>query len=205
MDSQTMKILNRDAIMNTFQTVLALLLTTSVGFTACQSKTVDPNPATVALTPAGPATVNAGDSTVIRNVPAEVMVYVNAVNQNNLDSLALSFAPDGSVIDVSRRITGRSAIRTWAGNEVIGGTLRVLEINTAKPIVSGFWSIGHRVALPVGELGTPSLTSKGRFLRPICNTLNFFSTYFQLINRSLYENLTCIRSAGYGHPSACDG
>jgi len=132
MDIQTMKILNRDAIMNTFQTVLALLLTTSVGFTACQSKTVDPNPATVALTPAGPATVNAGDSTVIRNVPAEVMAYVNAVNQNNLDSLALSFAPDGSVFDVSRRITGRSAIRTWAGNEVIGGTLRVLEINTRQ-------------------------------------------------------------------------
>ncbi len=113
--------------MNTSQSLFALLLTVSVGFTACQSKTVDP--ATVAQTPDQPVTVIAVDSTVSRNVPVEVMTYVNAVNQNNLDSLVLSFAPDGSVVDVSRRITGRSAIRTWASNEVIGGTLRVLEIN----------------------------------------------------------------------------
>ena len=36
------------------------------------------------------------------------------------------FAPDGVVVDVSRRIEGRDAIREWAANEVIGGTLRVI-------------------------------------------------------------------------------
>jgi ketosteroid isomerase-like protein len=53
--------------------------------------------------------------------------YVDAVNGEDLDALVGCFAPDGVVVDVSRRIEGRDAIREWAGNEVIGGTLRVIE------------------------------------------------------------------------------
>jgi hypothetical protein len=52
--------------------------------------------------------------------------YVDAVNDEDLDALVGCFAPDGVVVDVSRRIEGRDAIREWAANEVIGGTLRVI-------------------------------------------------------------------------------
>ncbi len=43
-----------------------------------------------------------------------------------------AFAPEGQVTDVSRPIRGRDAIRTWAGNEMIGGRLEVLSA-TAMP------------------------------------------------------------------------
>jgi len=54
--------------------------------------------------------------------------YVDAVNNESLDELVESFARDGVVVDVSRRIAGHDAIRTWAEREVIGGTLTVLDI-----------------------------------------------------------------------------
>ncbi|MEV5828489.1 nuclear transport factor 2 family protein [Spirillospora sp. NPDC052242] len=57
-----------------------------------------------------------------------VEAYVDAVNARDLDALAESFAPDGEVVDVSRTIAGRAAIRAWARDEVIGGTLRVLSV-----------------------------------------------------------------------------
>lgn len=50
------------------------------------------------------------------------------MNAKNLAAVANAFAPDGRVVDVSRTIEGRQAIQTWAGNEVIGGTLRVIEV-----------------------------------------------------------------------------
>ena len=53
--------------------------------------------------------------------------YVAAVNAGSLDRLVESFAPDGVVVDVERRIEGRDAIRRWAAAEVIGGRLRVVE------------------------------------------------------------------------------
>lgn len=59
--------------------------------------------------------------------PAPADCYVDAVNAKNLDALVACFAPDAVIIDVSRRITGVDAIRTWANNEVIGGSLRVIE------------------------------------------------------------------------------
>lgn len=59
-------------------------------------------------------------------VPRAARRYVAAVNANDLDSLVRAFAPDGRVVDVSRVIRGRPAIRQWAAAEVMGGSLRVL-------------------------------------------------------------------------------
>jgi hypothetical protein len=61
-------------------------------------------------------------------LPAAVQSYVDAVNRNQLERLAHSFAPGATIIDVSRRIVGRAAIRRWAQNEVMGGRLRVLRV-----------------------------------------------------------------------------
>jgi hypothetical protein len=61
-------------------------------------------------------------------VPPAAQCYVDAVNAENLDALVECFAPDGLVIDVSRRFEGAEAVRRWADNEVIGGSLRVLEV-----------------------------------------------------------------------------
>ncbi|WP_220040503.1 nuclear transport factor 2 family protein, partial [Nonomuraea aridisoli] len=54
--------------------------------------------------------------------------YADAVNARDLDALVAAFAPDAEIIDVTRSIRGREAIRRWAGDEVIGGTLRILSI-----------------------------------------------------------------------------
>ncbi|GAA3771056.1 hypothetical protein GCM10022225_67740 [Plantactinospora mayteni] len=54
--------------------------------------------------------------------------YVDAVNDGDLAALVAAFAEDGTVVDVSRRITGRDAIRSWAEHEVIGGRLEVVEV-----------------------------------------------------------------------------
>lgn len=60
--------------------------------------------------------------------------YVDAVNNEDLDALVAAFAEDGTVVDVSRRITGRAAIRAWAQGEVIGGRLQVV---TVSPTAGG--------------------------------------------------------------------
>jgi hypothetical protein len=65
-------------------------------------------------------------------VAAAAQAYVDAVNSADLDALVRAFAPQGQVLDVSRPIRGRDAIRTWARNEVIGGRLKVLSV-TAMP------------------------------------------------------------------------
>lgn len=66
-------------------------------------------------------------------VDPAAQAYVAAVNDEDLDALVAAFAADGAVIDVSRRIEGRDAIRQWADREVIGGTLEVLEIAEQRP------------------------------------------------------------------------
>ncbi|WP_043617657.1 nuclear transport factor 2 family protein [Nonomuraea candida] len=58
----------------------------------------------------------------------EALAYVDAVNAGDLDALVASFARDAEIIDVARSIKGHDAIRVWAGDEVIGGTLRVVSI-----------------------------------------------------------------------------
>jgi hypothetical protein len=59
---------------------------------------------------------------------------VDAVNNKDLDALVAAFAEDGTIVDVTRRITGRAAIRTWAEDEVIGGRLQVF---TVSPMAGG--------------------------------------------------------------------
>lgn len=56
--------------------------------------------------------------------------YIDAVNGSDLDALVNAFTPEGEIVDVVRRIRGQDAIRTWADNEVIGGTLRVDSVTT---------------------------------------------------------------------------
>jgi hypothetical protein len=58
-------------------------------------------------------------------VSAGARAYLDAVNAGDLDALVAVFGADGEVVDVTRRIRGPEAIRVWAGNEVIGGSLRV--------------------------------------------------------------------------------
>ncbi|MDQ3788170.1 MAG: MBL fold metallo-hydrolase [Actinomycetota bacterium] len=62
-----------------------------------------------------------------------VNAYVDAVDSGDLDALVAAFAGDAEVVDVGRRIQGRDAIRAWAENEVIGGTLTVLEVVENRP------------------------------------------------------------------------
>src|SRR3712207_4558894 len=77
--------------------------------------------------PAAEAGGTAASPGVAPAAPAQA--YVDAVNVGDLDALVAAFAPDGQVTDVSRPIRGRDAIRTWAGNEVIGGRLQVLSVS----------------------------------------------------------------------------
>lgn len=83
---------------------------------------------------ATPTTVRGGATAApAADLPAGIdpaaRCYVEAVNAQDLDRLVSCFAPDAVIIDVNRRIAGADAIRAWAGNEVIGGNLRVLEDN----------------------------------------------------------------------------
>lgn len=100
---------------------LAAVLAAAVLATGCTTAQTPPgaaaSPGPVASSPGRVADVN----------PA-VQRYVDAVNAGDLDALVASFAPDAEIVDVSRSIRGSDAIRVWAGREVIGGTLRVLEI-----------------------------------------------------------------------------
>ena len=66
-------------------------------------------------------------------VLAGAMAYVDAVNAGDLDALAGSFAPDAVITDVNRDIVGRHRIREWADREVIGGSLRILEVVEDRP------------------------------------------------------------------------
>ncbi|MBA9006744.1 nuclear transport factor 2 family protein [Thermomonospora cellulosilytica] len=95
----------------------ALLLSAALTGTACSEQ---PSPQSSA-SPTPPSTAVAG-------VHPAARAYVDAVNRRDLNALVDAFAPDGRVVDVSRTIAGRDAIRAWADAEVIGGTLRVLSI-----------------------------------------------------------------------------
>jgi ketosteroid isomerase-like protein len=59
--------------------------------------------------------------------------YVDAVNRQDLDGLVDAFHPDARIVDVSRTIAGREAIRSWARAEVIGGSLSVVRIVERRP------------------------------------------------------------------------
>ncbi|TDO55079.1 SnoaL-like protein [Kribbella sp. VKM Ac-2571] len=70
--------------------------------------------------------------TTVDVLPA-VQAYVDAVNRRDLDGLVNAFHTDGRIVDVSRTIAGQDAIRTWARNEVIGGSLQALEVVERRP------------------------------------------------------------------------
>lgn len=79
-------------------------------------------------TPNPSPTTQVSDSLLL-STPEAARNYIRAVNQNSLDALVDAFDVNGTVVDVTRNITGHTAIRTWARNEVMGGSLRVIEIN----------------------------------------------------------------------------
>jgi SnoaL-like protein len=55
-----------------------------------------------------------------------VVTFVDAVAAKSVDAVVDSFSADATVIDVTRSFEGREAIRQWAANELVGGSLRVL-------------------------------------------------------------------------------
>nr|WP_272954954.1 nuclear transport factor 2 family protein [Kribbella shirazensis] len=81
----------------------------------------------------GPESSSSAGTTTPRDVLVAVRTYVDAVNRQDLDGLVNAFRPDGRIVDVSRTIAGRDAIRTWARNEVIGGSLHVVRIVERRP------------------------------------------------------------------------
>ena len=67
-------------------------------------------------------------------LPPAAQCYFDSVVEGNAEALSNCFTPDGVVIDVNRSIEGRSAIRTWAQNEVVGGIYEIIEV---KPTLTG--------------------------------------------------------------------
>ncbi|MEM7029518.1 MAG: nuclear transport factor 2 family protein [Chloroflexota bacterium] len=64
----------------------------------------------------------------LAQLPAAIQCYIEAVNEENLDSLTACFVGAATIVDVSRSIEGLEAIRNWADREVIGGRLDALGI-----------------------------------------------------------------------------
>ncbi|MGN9843336.1 nuclear transport factor 2 family protein [Nonomuraea sp. H19] len=83
----------------------------------------------------GPAATgsSAASPSAAAGVVAAARAYVEAVNARDLNALVAAFAPDAEIVDVTRGIRGHDAIREWAGNEVIGGTLRVVSVAENRP------------------------------------------------------------------------
>lgn len=105
------------------RTIVALVAVAAVA--ACADDVAPPSGDPVGTAPAtaGPR----GETPPAPAVAPAAQRYVDAVNAADLDALVAAFAPEAVVVDVSRRIRGHEAIRTWADREVIGGSLRVLE------------------------------------------------------------------------------
>ena len=60
------------------------------------------------------------------DLPAAISCYRDSTNARDIDAYVACFAADAEMIDVSRTISGRGAIRAWALREVIsnGDTFR---------------------------------------------------------------------------------
>ena len=134
------------------RTMWMVLVATLAMTGACSSNQPDP----VASATAGRAPVDAAAQS-----------YVDAVNAGDLDALVASFAEDGVVVDVSRRISGRDAIRAWAAAEVIGGRLEVLNVTPTeggqdllvrwRPGGSGGWEARYRLTYDGGLIAEANL------------------------------------------------
>ncbi len=113
------------------------------------SNVADTAPLSVPTTAKSQPTPMADTSNTAANtIPAPASCYVNAVNAKNLDALIACFASDAVIIDVNRKIAGANAIRTWANNEVIGGSLKVIE---STPTPNGTRLLVHWA--PTGSTG----------------------------------------------------
>jgi hypothetical protein len=104
----------------TFNTFLIVLVQTA--FCACSKNTGE-------LTASISSSSFGSNTALLTQIPQTARNYINGVNNNNLDSVTNSFAFDGVLLDVTRRIKSRAAIRKWANNEVMGGSLRTIEIH----------------------------------------------------------------------------
>ena len=69
-------------------------------------------------------------------LPAAAQCYFTSVEKKDLNAFAACFAPNAFIIDVSRRIAGVPAIRTWANNEVMAGKYTLLEVTPTDKGVS---------------------------------------------------------------------
>ena len=63
-----------------------------------------------------------------QDLPEPAQCYFAAVAASDLHALTQCFQADAVIIDVSRKISGIEAIRSWAENEVMGGRYEVLAI-----------------------------------------------------------------------------
>jgi hypothetical protein len=63
-----------------------------------------------------------------QDIPEPAQCYFAAVAASDLNALTNCFQPDALIIDVSRKISGIDAIRTWADEEVIGGRYEILAV-----------------------------------------------------------------------------
>ncbi|MEO3828814.1 nuclear transport factor 2 family protein [Actinomadura sp. B10D3] len=96
---------------------MAALLLLAIGTGACENGEPADDQATARERP-GP----------VVQVAPQAGRYIDAVNRSDLDALVESFTSGGKIVDVSREISGRPAIRDWARAEVIGGRLEVLSV-----------------------------------------------------------------------------
>jgi SnoaL-like domain len=105
----------------------------AVSASACSSRTDPTAEPAVTSAPAADGSPAPAVDVTGPAVSAGAQAYVDAVNSGDLDALVAAFTDDGEVVDVTRRIRGPEAIRTWAGNEVIGGALRVDAVEQLAP------------------------------------------------------------------------
>ncbi len=65
-------------------------------------------------------------------LPVAAACYFDTIAAKNLGKFAACFDTNAVIIDVTREIRGRDAIKTWAKNEVVGGRYTILEVKEIK-------------------------------------------------------------------------
>jgi hypothetical protein len=65
-------------------------------------------------------------------IPPEAQCYFDGVKANDTSAVATCFTEDGLVIDVGRRIKGRTAIQSWTENEVLGGLYEIVQVRPQR-------------------------------------------------------------------------
>jgi SnoaL-like domain len=65
-------------------------------------------------------------------LPAPAQCFFDTLAAENLEAFAECFAENAVVIDATREIRGRVAIRAWANNEIIHGQYAILEVEEIR-------------------------------------------------------------------------